>query len=159
MENTTFSVGVETQVPWPLEDVDVEEFTTRVLTAAAQRMNITGEVSVMYVNDETIHELNRTYRDVDRPTDVLSFAMQEGEDSFPEIDELPMLGDIIVSVEKAQEQAVAYGHAVKREMAFLLVHGFLHLIGYDHQDEEAEREMFGLQEEILVQLGLPRVQP
>lgn len=152
----TLVVEIDEHVPWPLQGVDVEQFTTEVLQAAAKRLNVSGEVSVVYVDDKEIHELNRTYRDVDRPTDVLSFALLEG-DEFPDIEDAPIpLGDVIISVDKAQEQAMSYGHSVKREMAFLLVHGFLHLNGYDHQTEVDEAEMFGLQEEILQQLGIGR---
>lgn len=133
-----------------------DKFSARVLQAAADYLEIAGEVSVVFVNDEAIHELNRTYRKVDRPTDVLSFAMQEG-DEFPEVDdELPVLGDIVVSVDTALRQAEAYGHSAERELAFLLVHGFLHLNGFDHETEEDERVMFGHQEEILKQIGLVR---
>ncbi|MFD1677813.1 rRNA maturation RNase YbeY [Alicyclobacillus fodiniaquatilis] len=149
-------VDVETEIPWPLTDVESTVFTERVLTAAAQKLSIYGEVSVRFVDDATIHELNRTYRAVDRPTDVLSFAMLEGDESFPIVDEIVMLGDIVVSVDTAKVQADEYGHSLERELAFLLVHGFLHLNGYDHQDDESEREMFGLQEEILQSLGLQR---
>jgi probable rRNA maturation factor len=149
-------VDVETEIPWPLTDVESTVFTERVLTAAAQKLSIYGEVSVRFVDDATIHELNRTYRAVDRPTDVLSFAMLEGDESFPIVDEIVMLGDIVVSVDTAKVQADEYGHSLERELAFLLVHGFLHLNGYDHQDDESEREMFGLQEDILQSLGLQR---
>ncbi|WAH38549.1 rRNA maturation RNase YbeY [Alicyclobacillus dauci] len=154
-ESTHLVVEVETQVPWPLSEQDATAFTDKVLSAAANHLGISGEVSVLFVDDATIHELNRTYRSVDRPTDVLSFAMQEG-DEFPDLDGPTMLGDIVVSIDKAKEQADAYGHSLERELAFLLVHGFLHLNGYDHQDEQSEQEMFGLQEEILVELGLVR---
>lgn len=149
---------VDEQVPWPVPSTDAETFTARVLTAAAEQLDVAGEVSVLYVNDEAIHELNRTYRGVDRPTDVLSFAMLEGDEAFPELeDSLDMLGDVVVSVDTAKRQAEEYDHSLERELAFLLVHGFLHLNGYDHEDEAAEREMFGLQETILASIGLPRV--
>lgn len=158
-EGRPLHVEVESQVPWPLNTAEsqVQVFTERVLQAAATHLKISGEVSVLYVDDQTIHSLNQTYRQVDRPTDVLSFAMQEGEDPFPELDEaMPMLGDIVISVETAIAQAASYEHSVERELAFLLVHGFLHLNGFDHADESSEREMFGLQEEVLQHLGLPR---
>lgn len=150
-------VDVESQVEWPLSSATAPEvWTARILEAAAAKLDVEGEVSVLYVDDETIHELNRTYRQVDRATDVLSFAMQEG-DAFPEFeDALPVLGDIVVSVETAQAQAQSYEHSLERELAFLLVHGFLHLNGFDHEDEPSERHMFGLQEEILAGLGITR---
>ncbi len=142
----------------------VQELLERCLQAAAEREEVSGEVVVTLVNNERIHELNREYRGVDRPTDVLSFAMnEEGEGEMDifldedEIDEFPnMLGDIIISLPKAQEQAQEYGHSLERELGFLAVHGFLHLLGYDHGTEEEEKEMFSRQEEILQKIGLTR---
>ena len=98
-----------------------------------------GEVSVTLTNNDYIHQLNRKYRQIDRPTDVLSFALNESEE--PDIENGPdinVLGDIILSVERAEEQAADYGHSLRREIAFLTVHGMLHLLGYDHM-EEADR--------------------
>ncbi|GGF78256.1 endoribonuclease YbeY [Paenibacillus albidus] len=126
-----------------------------------------GEVALTFVDNERIHELNREYRGIDRPTDVLSFAMNETGEDEPEIiyeleegeelADLPdMLGDIIISVTRAQEQALEYGHSLERELGFLFVHGFLHLLGYDHQDEAAEAEMMSKQESVLAQVGLTR---
>ena len=129
-----------------------------------------GEISLTFVDDKRIHELNKEYRGYDKPTDVLSFAIQEmGEDELEivyEIDEesdgdefnneVEPLGDIIISVETAIAQAEEYGHSIERELGFLFVHGFLHLIGYDHQDEAAEQEMFAKQEQILSKAGLTR---
>ena len=105
------------------------------------------EVSVTFTDNESIRELNREYRDIDRPTDVLSFPMDdEGDDS--------VLGDIVISLERAMEQAEEYGHSLAREISFLTVHSCLHLLGYDHETgEEDEKEMFGKQEEILNKLG------
>lgn len=128
---------------------------------------VDGEVSLTFTNDEEIHQLNREYRGIDRPTDVLSFAMQEDGveeldiifevDSEDEPDPISgMLGDIIISVETAQAQSEEYGHSLEREIGFLFVHGFLHLIGYDHQDDETEAEMTAKQEAILQQVGLTR---
>ncbi|WP_206830894.1 rRNA maturation RNase YbeY [Alicyclobacillus fructus] len=152
------SIDVTCEVDWPLAPPhgDAHAFVQRVLEAAAERIEVRGEVSVLFVDDEAIHELNRTYRQVDRPTDVLSFPMNEGEELADPDEAEPMLGDIVVSVDRAREQAESYGHSLERELAFLLVHGFLHLNGYDHEDEAGEREMFGLQEEILQGIGLTR---
>ncbi|WP_166243733.1 rRNA maturation RNase YbeY [Paenibacillus turpanensis] len=125
----------------------------------------TGEVSLTFVDNETIHELNRQYRGIDKPTDVLSFAIQEdGEGEidimFEEDDNLDdmqdLLGDIIISVPKAKEQSEEYGHSLERELGFLFLHGFLHLIGYDHEDEASEKVMNDKQEAILLQVGLTR---
>lgn len=119
-----------------------------------------AEVSVSFVTNDEIHELNRTYRGVDRPTDVLSFPMLDGDADEGDIDidsDSVVLGDIIISAEKAVEQAARYGHSVERELAFLAVHSTLHLLGYDHErSEEEEKDMFEKQEKILIAAGIPR---
>ncbi|ADG05532.1 rRNA maturation RNase YbeY [Kyrpidia tusciae] len=140
---------------------DVERLLSAVLEEAASREGVeAAEVSVVLVDDERIHELNRDYRGVDRPTDVLSFAMREGEGEPVQTEEgRELLGDIVISVETAERQANQYGHSLRRELAFLAVHGFLHLLGYDHQSPEQERVMFGKQEEVLSALGLMRGNP
>jgi len=152
----TVDLDIRTQERERLASIDLL-FVTRVLQAAAVKMSIQGEVSVSYVDDEEIHALNRTYRGVDRPTDVLSFALLDGEEDFPPVASLPEpLGDIVISIPTAVRQAAEYEHTVAREVAFLLVHGFLHLIGYDHQDEGSEREMFAIQDDVLNQLDIRR---
>ena len=116
-----------------------------------------GEVSVTLTNNEYIHQLNKQYRGIDRPTDVLSFALNESEE--PEIEDGPdvnVLGDLIISVERAQEQAADYGHSVRREVAFLTVHGMLHLLGYDHMEEADRLEMEAEQRFVMEKLGIPR---
>lgn len=154
----TVDVDIRTEVPAHLQ-LD-ESFVERVLRAAADHRKVDGEVSVSIVDDEEIHEINRTWRNVDRPTDVISFAFTEDEEESAAVfeGEAPdvMLGDIIVSLPTAMRQAEAYGHSVAREFGFLLVHGFLHLIGYDHDTPEKESSMFGLQDEILSGIGLER---
>ena len=108
-------------------------------------------------DDAHIHELNRTYRGIDRATDVLSFALTESEE--PEILGAPsgeVLGDIIISVERAREQAMAYGHSYLRELSFLTVHGMLHLLGYDHMEEAERLEMEAEQRAIMEELGIFR---
>ncbi|TCP53323.1 putative rRNA maturation factor [Tumebacillus sp. BK434] len=143
------------------------EVLTRAIEHAARHENIlTGEVVISLVDDEAIHELNRTYRGKDAPTDVLSFAMMEEGNGEPEIFFDPedaegletddMLGDIIISVPTAKRQAAEYGHSVERELAFLAVHGFLHLVGYDHGTEEEEKEMFSRQDAIMEAAGITR---
>lgn len=115
------------------------------------------EVSVTFVDNDTIQELNREHRAKDMPTDVLSFAMLEGEEmaDLPEGEPLP-LGDIIISLERCQEQATDYGHSFERELGFLTAHGMLHLLGYDHQTPAEEAAMMAKTEEILAELGLTR---
>ncbi|MDQ0254359.1 putative rRNA maturation factor [Evansella vedderi] len=115
------------------------------------------EVAITFVNDERIQELNREYRGKDQPTDVLSFALNDGEDTLLTDEDVPeLLGDIIVSVPRAIIQAEEYGHDLKRELCFLAVHGFLHLLGYDHDSVENEKIMFSKQEGILNKHGLKK---
>lgn len=116
------------------------------------------EVSVTFTDNDQIHELNKKFRGVDKPTDVLSFPLFdfEGECEEPPIDEIMNnLGDIVISLEKAREQAEEYGHSFERETAFLCVHSMLHLLGYDHEvGEEDDREMRARQTEIMRLMGL-----
>ncbi len=122
------------------------------------------EVSISFVNDEEIRSLNKEYRGIDKATDVLSFPMlefteeeqEEEEEGAEYIDEELALGDIVISMEKTLEQAKEYGHSFERELAFLLVHGMLHLLGYDHEVEATEGEMFDRQEEILKELNFTK---
>ncbi|AQS55364.1 rRNA maturation RNase YbeY [Novibacillus thermophilus] len=125
--------------------------------AAEMEGAMQGEVSVTFVDDETIRQLNRQYRHVDQPTDVLSFPLEGGSPGPEEDSDIPLLfGDIVISVPRAVEQAEAYGHSLDRELGFLATHGFLHLLGYDHEDEQEETRMFQRQEEVLASLGLNR---
>lgn len=124
------------------------------------------EMSVTFMNNAEIQAINREYRKKDMPTDVISFAIEEqGEDEltivfdeeeFGEIQLPRNIGDIMISVERAQEQAEEYGHSLDRELGFLALHGFLHLNGYDHMTPKDEKVMFGLQKEILDAYGLKR---
>lgn len=122
------------------------------------------EMSVTLMDNEHIHEINKKYRGVDKPTDVISFAIEEDDPDevpiiLPEDEEFDIpknIGDIMVSMDKVKEQAEYLGHSEDRELGFLVVHGFLHLNGYDHMKEEDEKEMFGLQREILDSYGLTR---
>lgn len=110
------------------------------------------EVSLSFVTDERIRQLNKQYRHIDEPTDVLSFPLIDlNKESIEQVDQnKPLsLGDIIISIDRAHEQKERYGHSFKREISFLVVHGLLHLLGYDHDTEEKEKEMFKKQEEIL----------
>lgn len=122
------------------------------------------ELDISIVDEFEIHRLNRDYRHIDRPTDVLSFALEEtgvGEEAFPmatsAIARFPrQLGDIVICYQKIEEQATEYGHGFDRELAFLTIHGFLHLNGYDHQTPEEEATMFSIQEKVLQDYGLFR---
>ena len=112
------------------------------------------EFSVIIVDNKRIHEINKEYRGIDRPTDVISFALEDNEEI--EFDHYRVLGDIYISIDKVREQAREYGHSEKRELAFLTVHGLLHLLGYDHMKPEDEKVMFARQEEILNGFGITR---
>ncbi|WP_274363262.1 rRNA maturation RNase YbeY [Paenibacillus thermotolerans] len=136
----------------------IEETLHRLLRLAGESEGVeAGEVALTFVNDEEIRELNKQYRGLDKSTDVLSFSMWEGEElaEAPELSDDP-IGDIVISAETAKRQSEEYGHSLEREIGFLFVHGFLHLIGYDHQDEASEKEMIGKQERVLQQAGLTR---
>ncbi len=141
----------------------------RAINAALEyeKFDEPAEVSVTFVDDEAIRELNRDYRGKDRATDVLSFPLCEDEDDFVmppmsdedgEEDAEPVaLGDIVISVERAKAQAEEYGHAFERELAFLAVHSTLHLLGYDHErSEEEDKDQRRRQEEILLSIGQTR---
>ncbi|WP_044642382.1 rRNA maturation RNase YbeY [Risungbinella massiliensis] len=116
------------------------------------------EVVLTIVDNDKIQEINREHRNLDRPTDVLSFPLYEADEDFvlEEEEEFVSLGDIVLSMPQAKKQALDYGHSLEREVAFLAVHGFLHLLGYDHETQEEEKEMFARQEAILQQIGLTR---
>lgn len=123
-----------------------------------EHFNDNAEVSVRFVDNETIHELNATYRNVDRPTDVLSFPL--GENGVYDTNYstgAKLLGDIVISVEKAMEQAEAYNHSLQREIGFLTVHSMLHLLGYDHEMGGIEEvRMREKEETVLTKIGLKR---
>ncbi len=117
------------------------------------------EISISIVDDAEIQQINRQFRGIDRPTDVLSFpqlTFAEGEKMERNENGEVMLGDIIISLERAKAQAEEYGHSLKREIAFLTAHSMLHLLGYDHMEPEEEAEMFARQKAILEIAGIPR---
>ncbi|NMH85395.1 rRNA maturation RNase YbeY [Heyndrickxia coagulans] len=137
------------------------ELVRTLLDYAARKEGVEDgtELSVTFTDNEGIRAINRDYRGKDQPTDVISFALEEMGEGEIEITgaEIPrVLGDIIISVPRAKEQAEEYGHSFERELGFLAVHGFLHLLGYDHMTKEDETEMFGRQNEILDRYGLKR---
>lgn len=140
-----------------------ERLAEKVLAQAAERLDVPeqAEMSLTFVLNPEIRELNRDYRGIDRATDVISFAIEDDDDlaNLPaEIRaELPVeLGDLVISIDKVTEQALFLNHSADRELGYLLVHGFLHLNGYDHEEPADEKKMFTLQEEILDGLGLSR---
>lgn len=129
-------------------------------TAEHEEVDENSEVSISFVNNDEIQRINKQYRGKDYPTDVISFALEEQSEDELEIigdESLPVhLGDIVISIEKAKEQSEEYEHSFEREIGFLAVHGFLHLLGYDHETDEEEKEMFERQENILQEFGLKR---
>jgi len=136
------------------ETIDTKDIID-VLNIGIKKLNLKDiEFNVILTNNKYIHELNREYRNIDRETDVITFALED-DLSFPEM-ENRVLGDIYISIDKARTQAKEYGHSFKRELCFLAVHGFLHLLGYDHMIEEEEKIMFNLQEEILDEAKITR---
>lgn len=143
----------------------LEQLSALCQTIAAHMSLCQGELSVRFVEDETMKQLNAEYRNKDQTTDVLSFPMLDEEELESLVEEASsaenegqtiLLGDIIISIPQAKAQAVEFGHSFDRELGFLLVHGFLHLIGYEHETLSQEQEMFALQEKILSEHGLVR---
>lgn len=133
---------------------EYEELIKQAVDAALafEHFSYPCEVSVTIVDNERIRELNNEFRNIDRETDVLSFPMEDEDDGMENV----VLGDIVISLEKAEQQAKEYGHSLEREIAFLCVHSVLHLLGYDHMENEEERDMFERQEKILEKMGLTR---
>lgn len=143
-----------------LQEAEIAE-VKNLLQFAAEKEGIeeNTEVSVTITSNVEIQEINRQYRGKNSPTDVISFAMEEmgeGETEIIGVNQPRVLGDIIISAEKALEQAEEYQHSFARELGFLAVHGLLHLLGYDHETEADEKQMFSRQREILDEFGLER---
>ena len=116
-------------------------------------------MSVIFVDPKAIHEINRNYRGIDRPTDVISFALHDSEDAYEVMEGDEELGDIFINVQAIVDQASEYGHSMRREVCFLFTHGLLHLLGYDHMKEQDEKEMFALQDVILDGIVPKKVRP
>ena len=125
-----------------------KEFMNLVAKTASDELNVKENklLNVVICDNEMIKSYNKTYRNIDKETDVLSFPSDEDGE----------LGDILISIDKAKAQAIEYGHTLKRELSFLLCHGILHCLGYDHMTKEEEEVMFNLQEEILDKCGIRR---
>ena len=130
------------------------DYLNDVINRTLKELKVKNAIfSIIFVSLDEIHELNKQYRGIDRPTDVISFALEDDDDK---IMDFRVLGDIYICIDKMQEQALSYGHSNKRELSFLTVHGLLHLLGYDHQTKEEEELMFGLQEKILKEENICR---
>lgn len=137
-------------------NIEIKELETvqKLLEYIVKREKLEEAVfNVIIVDNERIHEINREYRHIDRPTDVISFALED----YHDIDyDFRLLGDIYISYDKAKEQAEEYGHSLLRELCFLATHGVLHLLGYDHMVLEDEKVMFEKQEMILDEFGISK---
>lgn len=136
------------------ENINIE-FLQDVVKYALEYENVdNGVVNIIIVDNEKIRTINLEYRNIDRETDVISFALED-DDTFIKLP-IRILGDIYISIDKARTQAIEYGHSLKRELAFLTVHGILHLLGYDHMIKSDEEIMFQKQEQILNDLDIRR---
>ena len=135
-----------------------EQIIDRVCQEAALVYGLgpNAEISILRCHNEYSHKLNKQYRNIDRPTDVLSFALNEGEADGYDGPDTALLGDIVISLEKVQEQAEEYGHSFERELAYLTIHGMLHILGYDHMEPDDKAEMRKEEEFILHRLGYVR---
>ncbi|MFA6809377.1 MAG: rRNA maturation RNase YbeY [Eubacteriales bacterium] len=177
---------MELEISWEenlLSEDEIEELSVLLEKGIAKTLETVGgmkeaEIGISLVNNETIQTLNNNYRGIDSPTDVLSFALEEKTDDEPDIffeefEEEPeeenledfgmekyylesILGDIVISVEKGRLQAKEYGHSFEREIVFLGVHGTLHLLGYDHINEEDTRKMRDMEEKVMESIGIQR---
>ncbi len=140
-----------------LMEKNYEDQFSKIILETVKQLNIEDdiEMSCIIVDEKEIHRINKDYRQIDRPTDVISFALED-EMEF-KVEGMPReLGDIFISSAHVYEQAKEYGHSVDREMCFLFTHGLLHLLGYDHMNESDEKAMFSLQDQILTSLNITR---
>lgn len=133
---------------------ELEELKTLLINVSKDEGLDNILFNVIIIDNDRIRVLNREYRNIDRETDVISFALED--DKTFNLEEIRVLGDIYISVEKARSQAKEYNHSFKRELSFLAIHGFLHLLGYDHMEKEDEEIMFKKQEEVLSRYEIVR---
>lgn len=136
---------------------EIKELQTieNLLNFIVEKENLNNCIfNIIIVDNEYIHKINKEYRGIDRPTDVISFALEDNTDFIEP--EFRVLGDIYISIDKVKEQSELYSHSFLRELSFLTVHGLLHLLGYDHMNEEDEKVMFSRQDEILNEFGITK---
>ena len=146
------------------EDKSYDKIVEKVLQKCYEEEKLLDSkliITITFTTPEQIHKINKEYRQVDRPTDVLSFPMFERKEleetiAKQDFEHEDVLGDIIISIEKVKEQAIEYGHSFERELSYMLVHGFYHLMGYDHIKEEDKKEMRPKEEKILNELKITR---
>ena len=138
------------------EEIKELETVEKVLYSAIEKEKLEKvSFNLIIVDNDYIHDLNKNYRNIDRETDVITFALED-EDTIVMPNEERVLGDIYISIDRAKEQANEFGHSLLRELSFLAVHGFYHLLGYDHMTHEDEKVMFKKQEEVLEAYGIRR---
>ena len=148
--NISYDEGIQ-------EDSNIEAVIRKVCDEVSRVYGLEeDEMSILLCDNAKIHKLNKEYRGIDRPTDVLSFALNEGDDYEGSEEEHHLLGDMIISLERTREQAIEYGHSFERELSYMVVHGFYHLMGYDHIKEEDKKEMRPKEEKILNDLKIIR---
>lgn len=149
--NSSIEVFVQVE-----EEIKELETVKKVLYSAIEKEKLENvSFNLIIVDNDYIHELNKTYRNIDRETDVITFALED-EDTLVMPSDERILGDIYISIDRAKSQAEDFGHSLLRELSFLAVHGFYHLLGYDHMTEEDEKVMFKKQEEVLDAYGIRR---
>ena len=137
------------------KEIKEQEILNNYVTYLVDKLKLEKcEFNIIITTNKKIHKINKEYRNVDRPTDVISFAMEDEKDV--EYKDFRLLGDIYISIDKCYEQAKEYNHSNVREICFLATHGVLHLLGYGHMTEEEEKEMFSLQEELLLGYDIKR---
>lgn len=134
-----------------ISEKEIKEINKYVLFCVKRLKIKNAYFNIIFIDNVEIAEINKNYRAINKPTDVITFALEDNKTNF----KLPVrvLGDIYISYEKAKEQAELYNHTVKREVLFLITHGILHLLGYDHQDAKTEKIMFDIQERMLEKYG------
>ena len=138
------------------EEFPYQEIIEKVVNKAFEIERVkSASCSIIIVDNNYIHALNKEYRGIDRATDVISFALED-DDSIVIPNNIRLLGDIYISLDKAEEQAKEYEHSLERELCFLAVHGIYHLLGYDHENKEDAEIMFKKQEEVLEYYGITR---
>ncbi|MCD8157519.1 MAG: rRNA maturation RNase YbeY [Clostridiales bacterium] len=138
---------------------ELKELFNKAVSEALKYENFSEnvEIGLTIVSGETIRELNKKFRNIDRETDVLSFPLIDFNEELPDFSEHPVpMGDIVISIDRAKQQSIEYNHSLERELGFLTVHSMLHLMGYDHMAEDEEKVMFSKQREILSKMGLER---
>lgn len=147
-------IGIFNQMDEEIKELDTVE---KVLLSAIEKEKLEDiTFNLIIVDNKYIHELNKNYRGIDRETDVITFALEDDDSIIVPEEEGRNLGDIYISLDKAKSQAEEFGHGLLRELSFLAVHGFYHLLGFDHMTSEDEKVMFAKQEEVLEDYGIIR---